>query len=64
MPEELNQFGHKRVEHDTLVFCHRLLSGSAPAIALQQAQQAVRQHPEFAHPYFWSAFSITGHSKP
>ncbi|OUC12059.1 MAG: hypothetical protein B0A82_24490 [Alkalinema sp. CACIAM 70d] len=38
-----------------------LRTGSDPATALQQAQQAFRQqNPDYTHPYFWSAFSITG----
>lgn len=41
-------------------FYTHLQMGSDSATALQRAQQAVRQNPEFAHPYYWSAFSITG----
>ena len=28
--------------------------------ALRRAQQAVLQHEEFQHPYFWSAFILVG----
>ena len=30
------------------------------AVALQQAQQAVRQTPGFAHPRYWAAFQLVG----
>jgi CHAT domain len=40
-----------------------LLSGMAKAEALQAAQKAVRTstaHPEWAHPYYWAAFVLSG----
>ena len=45
-------------------FYNHLRDGSDPATALQQAQQAIRQDPRYVHPYFWSAFSITGRAEP
>lgn len=45
-------------------FYQHLRNGSDPATALQQAQQAIRQNPDYVHPYFWSAFSITGRAEP
>lgn len=42
-------------------FYTHMQTGSDPATALQQAQQAFwQQNPDYTHPYFWSAFSITG----
>ena len=41
-------------------FYTQLQTGSDPATALQRNQQAMRQQPEYASPYFWSAFSVTG----
>ncbi len=41
-------------------FYIHLQSGSNASKALQEAQKEVRQQPEYAHPYYWSAFSITG----
>ena len=38
-----------------------LQQGVNSAEALQKAQNWLRQtHPEYAHPYFWSAFALTG----
>jgi CHAT domain-containing protein/Flp pilus assembly protein TadD len=31
-----------------------------PAQALQQAQQALKQNPQFASPYYWAGFSLQG----
>jgi len=41
-------------------FYTHLQSGSDPARALQQAQRDIQQKSAYAHPYFWSAFSLTG----
>ena len=34
--------------------------GHAPALALQNAQQALRQRAHWRHPYYWAAFTISG----
>jgi len=41
-------------------FYTHLQNSSDASEALQEAQKEVRQQPEYAHPYFWSAFSLTG----
>jgi CHAT domain-containing protein len=37
---------------------HRMAQTSPPAEAARQALLAVKNRPEFAHPYFWSAFML------
>jgi CHAT domain-containing protein len=37
---------------------HRVAQTSPPAEAARQALRAVKNRPEFAHPYFWSAFML------
>jgi CHAT domain-containing protein len=37
---------------------HRAVQTSLPAEAARKALQAVKNRPEFAHPYFWSAFML------
>jgi CHAT domain-containing protein/Flp pilus assembly protein TadD len=41
-------------------FYQHLQTGLALAAALQQAQQEVRQQSDYAHPYHWAAFVLTG----
>jgi CHAT domain-containing protein len=44
-------------------FYERLLAGKGKAEALQAAQAALRAdpaHPEWAHPYYWAAFVLSG----
>ncbi|WP_375491295.1 CHAT domain-containing protein [uncultured Nostoc sp.] len=41
-------------------FYQHLQTGLALAAALQQAQQEVRQQSDYAHPYYWAAFVLTG----
>ena len=38
----------------------QLVAGAPPAAALRRAQQAVREQPRFAAPYFWAGFVIEG----
>ncbi|BFM38659.1 CHAT domain-containing tetratricopeptide repeat protein [Synechocystis sp. LKSZ1] len=35
----------------------------SPARALQQAQQALKQNPQFASPYYWAGFTLQGEWK-
>lgn len=37
---------------------HRAAQASSPAEAARQALRAVKKRPEYAHPYFWSAFML------
>jgi CHAT domain-containing protein len=37
-----------------------MLAGAGPAEAIRKAQLALRQVPEFSHPYFWSPFVLLG----
>lgn len=37
-----------------------LQSGEAPAVALRNAQLALKSNPEFSHPFFWAPFQIIG----
>jgi CHAT domain-containing protein len=41
-------------------FYTKLVAGCSPAKALQEATRNVRQHPGWAHPYYWAAFQING----
>jgi CHAT domain-containing protein/Tfp pilus assembly protein PilF len=41
-----------------------LVKGEAPALALRSAQQAVRDHPGWAHPVYWAAFASWGDLTP
>ena len=44
-------------------FYEHLLTGKGKAGALQSAQAGVRtdpEHPEWAHPYYWAAFVLSG----
>jgi CHAT domain-containing protein len=34
--------------------------GLTPVAALRQAQLQLRQNPDFAHPFYWAAFTYTG----
>jgi CHAT domain-containing protein len=42
---------------------HLQRAGVTPAEALGQAQLALIEQGEFAHPYFWAAFSLIGESR-
>jgi CHAT domain-containing protein len=37
---------------------HRMAQASPPAEAAREALRAVKNRPEFAHPYFWGAFML------
>ena len=41
-------------------FYKNLQEGMPIAKALQQAQQVISRMPDYAHPYFWAAFNLTG----
>lgn len=45
-------------------FYEALSQGAGPAQALSQAQAAVRANPDFAEPFYWSAFVLTGAPGP
>jgi hypothetical protein len=48
-------------------FYTHLLAGMGKAEALQAAQNTVRtdpHHPEWAHPYYWAAFVLSGDAGP
>jgi CHAT domain-containing protein len=41
-------------------YYHRLLQGEGRSEALRQAQLALRQDPQYCHPYYWAAFIFQG----
>ena len=41
-------------------FYSRLLTGEEPSQALTEAEHTVRSQAQFAHPYYWAAFSVFG----
>jgi CHAT domain-containing protein len=41
-------------------YINMLRRGSTPAAALREAQNSVRQRPEWRSPYFWAAFTLQG----
>jgi CHAT domain-containing protein len=41
-------------------FFRNLKAGSTHAEALRRAQAEVRSHPDYVHPFYWSAFVLTG----
>jgi CHAT domain-containing protein len=41
-------------------FYQELRRGVVKDVALQKAMVAVRSNPKWAHPYYWSAFILTG----
>jgi CHAT domain-containing protein len=46
---------------ELMVLFHReLLAGRSAAEALRQAERALAQRPQFAHPYYWAAFAVVG----
>ena len=44
-------------------FYASLKSGVSTAEALQFAQQAIKKNPDYAHPYYWAAFGLTGNGQ-
>jgi CHAT domain-containing protein len=52
---------HDRSTAELMIhFYQRMREGVKPPDALRAAQVALIQEGEFAHPYFWSAFSVVG----
>jgi len=50
-----------KATRELMVRFHRLRQGGATtAEALRQAALAVRQKPEFRHPFFWAGFTLVG----
>lgn len=41
-------------------FYSHVAVGESPAVAMQNAMQNVRKETNWAHPYYWAAFSISG----
>ncbi|MBV6390985.1 MAG: hypothetical protein KPEEDBHJ_00189 [Anaerolineales bacterium] len=41
-------------------FYYHVAIGEAPVVAIQKAMQSVRKQPDWAHPYYWAAFSVNG----
>jgi CHAT domain-containing protein len=41
-------------------FYQSLAKGASPSEALRAAQQAVRSHPDWSHPYYWAGFELFG----
>jgi CHAT domain-containing protein len=46
----------------TIGFLKGLTAGSAPAVALRNAQLALLRTPATAHPFYWGPFTLTGES--
>lgn len=45
-------------------FYRRLMAGWSKAAALNDAQRSLRNNAQYAHPYFWAAFSLVGANGP
>lgn len=52
---------HDRATAEFMSVFHRAYHRNRPAVeALQDAQRALMQNPAYRHPYYWSAFVLTG----
>ncbi len=45
-------------------YANMLREGMPPAAALREAQNSIRQRPEWRAPYYWAGFTLQGESRP